>query len=659
MTGRMIDKSMRRQTEVALIRYAVANAANVYQTSASARAALLTERPKRMPLPVTPERQRSPSPTSSQSEDESDSDSEIEQTDSEWSPVMDRYSSADYDPALYATSEVDDAEDFYDADPSQPAVTAGAQHQTSSSSMGNNVGTLQSGANTPVDAALISKINAEKLQELRAKLLANRQATPVKDFSTAAAAAAAKTGTLASIKTESQSLSRPPSPALTPKTVVVNKNKQSAHNRPTAASMLSQSNSIDALLAESHASVMSQGTNTPQQKTAPIKQQYTTAPTPKPTTTTEKATTPKLARSPAPSYKQTNTTEKMNINNDESSSTAKSPETPNQQINRTNNLHMEEANTTSPGPAERFPKHKTDHHANAIKSANPLSRGPLQKTSLSLNTKSAKQQDDDYFKDVDLWLTITGFHDKTFREQKLKTYKMRAALEEKRRALEHEFAELERQEAATANDPSSKDFMRGVSAAYMPPPALPASTSNSFDGQSASLTKANPIPTQPASAGVKRPRSPSFPVNDYPEKLHRLNTSGRAVRRDDLFDKPLSATASRRGSDQRSHYINDRFDRPERDDRSERAAYHQRANYDTSPTSHSISVRGQAYRPNDGAFGRRDSWNAPRSPERSARPQGWSSTAFSDVNEAPLGGSFSGNNKSGYTPSNPRAKYNR
>lgn len=577
---------------MALIRYAVANAANAYQTSASGRAALLTERPKRMPLPVTPERQRSLSPTSSQSEDESDSDSEIEQTDSEWSPVMDRYSSADYDPALYATSEVDDAEDFYDADPSQPAVTAGAvstylsfpralssflflflflfpalfstsekamsfanlfpfpqQHQTSSSSMGNNVGTLQSGANTPVDAALVSKINAEKLQELRAKLLANRQATPVKDFSTAAAAA--KNGTLASIKTESQSLSRPPSPAHTPKTVVVNKNKQSAHNRPTAASMLSQSNSIDALLAESHASVMSQGTNTPQQKTAPIKQQYTTAPTPKSTTTTEKATTPKLARSPAPSYKQTNTAEKMNTNNDESSSTAKSPETPNQQINRTNNLHMEKANTTSPGPAERFPKHKTDHHANAIKSANPLSRGPLQKTSLSLNTKSAKQQDDDYFKDVDLWLTITGFHDKTFREQKLKTYKMRAALEEKKRALEHEFAELERQEAATANDPSSKDFMRGASAAYMPPPALPVSTSNSFDGQSASLTKANPAPTQPASAGVKRPRSPSVPVNDYPEKLHRLNTSGRAVRRDDLFDKPLSATASRRGSDQR------------------------------------------------------------------------------------------------------------
>ena len=111
---------------MALIRYAVANAANACQTSASGRAALLTERPKRMPLPVTPERQRSPSPTSSQSEDESDSDSEIEQTDSEWSPVMDRYSSADYDPALYATSEVDDAEDFYDADPSQPAVTAGA-----------------------------------------------------------------------------------------------------------------------------------------------------------------------------------------------------------------------------------------------------------------------------------------------------------------------------------------------------------------------------------------------------------------------------------------------------------------------------------------------------------------------------------------------------
>jgi hypothetical protein len=35
------------------------------------------------------------------------------------------------------------------------------------------------------------------------------------------------------------------------------------------------------------------------------------------------------------------------------------------------------------------------------------------------------------------------------------------------------------------------------------------------------------------------------------EKLSRLNTSDRAVRRGDLFDKPLSASAFRRDSDQR------------------------------------------------------------------------------------------------------------
>ncbi|KAI4742409.1 hypothetical protein E4T50_07196 [Aureobasidium sp. EXF-12298] len=553
---------------------------------------------------------------------------------------MDMYSSGGYGADINTSSEVDDDMDFYEADSSQPATMVDAQSTLNTSNPGNHMQTTQgaNGSNTPSVNIPTAKVNTAKLHELRAKLLANRQATPVKDVSNPVSNVNA-----VSIKTESQS--RPQSPALTPNTTL-SKNKaniqttQSKLNRPTAASILSQSNSVDALIAEGHATAaVEQSDVKNQNKTAPMKQLNTTESTIKPFSDSNLVEN-KSATSPAVSHNRTNTAEQFNSNTDKSSSTVKSPETPNEQQNTINSLTKQKPNIASPVPEQKSSEDKDadaifNQRTKATKPVHPLSSGPLHKRNLSLAaTKIPKEKEDEYFKDVDLWLTITGFHDAAFREQKLKTYKMRAVLEEKKRALELEFAELERQEAAAANDPSTKDYMRAVSAAYMPPPPPPASAPT--DEQSAPLTKASPVSSQPASAGAKRPRSPSVPVNNNREKLSRLNTSGRAVRRDDLFDKPLSASASRRGSDQRSHYANDRSDRSD---------YHRRAGPDASPTHQSISVRGQAFRPNDSSFGRRESWGAPRSPEQwSTRPHGWNSTSFSDVNEQPIGqGGYSSN----------------
>jgi hypothetical protein len=414
--------------------------------------------------------------------------------------------------------------------------------------MGNAMRTTQT-ANTPNPPAAkppVAMLNTAKLHELRAKLLANRQATPVQDASTSANNASA-----VPVKTESQP--QPQSPAPIPNAALRKSNNvvqpaQSKNNRPTAASMLSQSNSIDLLLAEGHATAtMLQPEAESQHKTASMKQPNTKDSTANPSAGL-KLVGSNSAQSPAASHKHPNTAEQTIANSDKSSSTVQSPDTPNQQQNKTTTLTKQKPNIASPVPEQKPLKDKTvdmtsNQHFNTTKPVHASSGTPFQDRDSKLTSE------DKYSKDVDLWLEITGFHDASFREQKLKTYKMRAALEEKKRALEREFAELERQEAAAANDPSTKDYTRAVSTVYMPPPPPPAFAST--DEPSASLPKASPALSQPTSAGAKRPRSPSIPMDNKREKLSRLNMSDCPVRRDDLFDKPLSASASRRASDQR------------------------------------------------------------------------------------------------------------
>jgi hypothetical protein len=399
----------------------------------------------------------------------------------------------------------------------------------------------------------VAMLNTAKLHELRAKLLANRQATPIQDASTSVNNAKA-----VYVKTELQS--QPQGPALTANAALRKSNNvvqppQPQNNRPTAASMLSQSYSIDALLAEGHATAtMSQLEPNTQQKTATLKQLNTKDSTIKPSVGS-KLVASKPAQSPTASHKHNNTAEQTLANSDKPSSTVRSPDTPNQQQNKTNSLTKQKPNVAPPVPEQQPLKDKTtdvtaNRQINTTKPVHALSITPLQIHEPKLTPDVRNETEDEYFKDVDLWLEITGFHDTSFRKQKLKAYKMRAALKEKKRALELEFAELERQEAAVANDPSTKDYTRAVSTVYMPPPPLPAFAST--DEQSASLLpKASPALSQPTSAGAKRPRSPSVPIDNNREKLSRLNTSDRAVRRGDLFDKPLSASTFRRDSDQR------------------------------------------------------------------------------------------------------------
>ncbi|KAK6008072.1 hypothetical protein QM012_004886 [Aureobasidium pullulans] len=567
---------------------------------------------------------------------------------------MDMYSPGSLGGDIDTSSEVDDM-DFYEADSSQPANMTDAQRIPMSSKTGNHTQTTHgaNGSNTLSVNSPIAKNNTAKLHELRTKLLANRQATPSKDTSIPASDVNA-----VSIKTESQS--RPQSPTLTSKSTLT-KNKtniqtsQSKLNRSTATSVLSQSNSLNALIAEGHATAaVSQTDIKNQERTAPMKQLNTTESTVKPILATNLVGS-KSASLPVVSHKTTNTAEQSNFDSDKSSTTVKSHDTPKQQLNRTNSLAKQKSNVCSNVHEQKVSKDKdTDstsaQNTNTIKPVHSLPSGSPLKHNLNLtNTKSTREREDEYFKDVDLWLTITGFHDTTFREHKLKTYKIRAALEEKKRALELEFAELERQEATAANDSSTKDYMRAVSTAYIALP--PAPTSGPTSEQSATLIKASPVSSQPVSAGVKRPRSPSAPVNNHRGKSSRLNTSGRAVQRDDLFDKSLSASASRRDSDQRSHYDNDRSDR---------SKFSRRAAPDAYPSYQSFSVRGQAYRPHDSSLGRRDSWAAPRSPEQwSTRSHGCNSTWFSDVNEQPIGQGGYSSTKSGYTRQGLRARSHR
>ncbi|KAG9652965.1 hypothetical protein KCU64_g8214, partial [Aureobasidium melanogenum] len=330
------------------------------------------------------------------------------------STEMEMYSSGGYGADINTSSEIDDDMDFYEADSSQPATMADAP-TLNTSNTGNHMQTTHganNGSNTPSVNIPTAKVNTAKLHELRAKLLANRQATPVKDVSNPVSNLNA-----VSIKTESHS--RPQSPALTPNTTLT-KNKanlqttQSKLNRPTAASILSQSNSVDALIAESHATAaVSQSDIKNQKKTAPIKQLNTTESTTKPFSGTNLVEN-KSASSPAASHNRTNTAEQLNSNTDKSSSTVKSPETPNEQQNTINSLTKQKRNVASPVPEQKSPEDKDadaipNQHTKTTKPIHPLSSGPLHKRNLSLaTTKLPKEKEDEYFKDVDLWLTITG-----------------------------------------------------------------------------------------------------------------------------------------------------------------------------------------------------------------------------------------------------------
>lgn len=163
--------------------------------------------------------------------------------------------------------------------------------------------------------------------------------------------------------------------------------------------------------------------------------------------------------------------------------------------------------------------------------------------------------DDDYQKDVELWLQLTGFYDSVFREQRLRTHKRRAGLLERKRLVDQELAELEQQEAAVTREPNTLNFMRAQSVMDMPPPNLPASAMTSVEstpGQVILPHRENNSSLAGPSAGTKRPHSPEKqPRGEQPAKLSRLDTSVQPRSRDKLLDKPLSAGHQKHWSTQR------------------------------------------------------------------------------------------------------------
>lgn len=179
--------------------------------------------------------------------------------------------------------------------------------------------------------------------------------------------------------------------------------------------------------------------------------------------------------------------------------------------------------------------------AAAVQRASAMSpKQPKQTVSESKQVANGLQGNEDYYADLELWLQITGFHDPAIRESKLKTYKIRKNLEERKRALEEEFAELERREAAEAQELRAPS-VRAQSVVVMPPPPLPASASMIVESpKEAMITpKSQTVATPTPLAGTKRGISPG---NDqHAGKFHRVDVSARSSRKDELLDKPLSA----------------------------------------------------------------------------------------------------------------------
>lgn len=163
------------------------------------------------------------------------------------------------------------------------------------------------------------------------------------------------------------------------------------------------------------------------------------------------------------------------------------------------------------------------------------------------DTKPVTNQGE-YERDVELWLQLTGFHDKAYRETRLKTHRIRAQLEQKKRELEQEFAELERQEAAAAQDPAAAKYLRSQSVLEMPPPSHGSLTSveNNTTKQLTTSKPDTPFATA-STGGTKRPLPPSNASTAYQPngKFCRLDLSGRSTRIDST-KPPLES--SRRSS---------------------------------------------------------------------------------------------------------------
>lgn len=127
--------------------------------------------------------------------------------------------------------------------------------------------------------------------------------------------------------------------------------------------------------------------------------------------------------------------------------------------------HSAESSTTTGlfTPASRTTNIKSGKRVSTSASAldlQPLSQDKISSASCSLimappskvpaEATATTENGDGH--DVELWLEVTGFHNQEYRNQTLKTYKDRIELAKKRKALENDLAELERQETIAAQE---------------------------------------------------------------------------------------------------------------------------------------------------------------------------------------------------------------
>lgn len=188
------------------------------------------------------------------------------------------------------------------------------------------------------------------------------------------------------------------------------------------------------------------------------------------------------------------------------------------------------------------------------------------------STATGAQELDQFDADLELWLRMTGFFDVEYRERRLVAHRKRELLENKRRALEAEFAAFEEEEAATAlQDALRAQSVRAQSISYMPPPLVPASAMISVELAKDALETPRPErtftpvlstgcerPTPPhtgrdqpertftpvLSAGVKRPISPSLDRDKPPSKSSRLEISDQDSQQKGLVQPLIADTRS-------------------------------------------------------------------------------------------------------------------
>lgn len=170
---------------------------------------------------------------------------------------------------------------------------------------------------------------------------------------------------------------------------------------------------------------------------------------------------------------------------------------------------------------------------NAItNSATPL-KDRISEVSGGLRHIDAK--DDEHRPDLELWLQISGYHDRAFREQMIKTHKLRTQLEGRKRKLEEEYVEIERQEAAIVEATNSTPYMRTPSMLAMRPSvqALPPGTENNSVTEAGTAMSGKGLISSIV-AGVKRSLSPSG--------THHMDQPSRKTNRLEDPEDPVSTS---------------------------------------------------------------------------------------------------------------------